>query len=77
MKSNRLVIVDGIRTPFCKLGTDLAQLGADELGRIAVNALLGLLLLGPAVALTPLLWQRVTSLPQQVLETSDAPEPSR
>ena len=44
---------------------------------IAVNALLGLLLLGPAVALTPLLWQRLTSLPQQVLETSDAPEPSR
>jgi MFS family permease len=29
---------------------------------IAVNALLGLLLLGPAVALTPLVWQRVTHL---------------
>ena len=40
---------------------------------IAVNALLGLLLLGPAVALTPLVWQRVTHLPQQALETSDAP----
>jgi len=37
---NRLVIVDGIRTPFCKAGSDLAALGADELGRIAVNALL-------------------------------------
>jgi acetyl-CoA C-acetyltransferase/acetyl-CoA acyltransferase len=34
------VIVDGVRTPFCKMGTDLARFGADELGRIAVNALL-------------------------------------
>src|SRR6266545_4113523 len=40
MKPERLVIVDGVRTPFCKMGTDLARLGADELGRIAVNALL-------------------------------------
>src|ERR1041385_4788632 len=38
--SDRLVIVDGIRTPFSKAGTELASLGADELGRIAVNALL-------------------------------------
>src|SRR5881296_3675312 len=40
MKGERLVIVDGVRTPFCKMGSDLARLGADELGRIAVNALL-------------------------------------
>src|SRR5258708_38674352 len=40
MKQNRLVIVDGVRTPFCKAGTELASLGADELGRIAVTALL-------------------------------------
>lgn len=40
MKSSRLVIVDGVRTPFCKAGSDLASLSADELGRIAVNALL-------------------------------------
>jgi len=40
MKTERLVIVDGVRTPFAKIGTDLAGLGADELGRIAVNALL-------------------------------------
>jgi acetyl-CoA C-acetyltransferase/acetyl-CoA acyltransferase len=39
-KSERLVIVDGVRTPFCKAGTELAGFGADELGRIAVNALL-------------------------------------
>jgi acetyl-CoA acetyltransferase family protein len=36
----RLVIVDGIRTPFCKAGTDLARLDAVELGRIAVTNLL-------------------------------------
>src|SRR5258706_11422659 len=40
MSHDRLVIVDGVRTPFCKAGTDLAALGADELGRIAVSALL-------------------------------------
>ncbi len=40
MKRERLVIVDGVRTPFCKMGTDLARLAADELGRVAVNALL-------------------------------------
>ncbi len=37
---DRLVILDGVRTPFCKAGTDLATLPADELGRIAVDALL-------------------------------------
>src|SRR5712691_9599959 len=40
MNAPRLVVIDGIRTPFCKMGTDLALLGAEELGRIAVNALL-------------------------------------
>src|SRR5437879_4174867 len=40
MNTARLVIVDGVRTPFCKAGTELAALGADELGRIAVSALL-------------------------------------
>src|SRR5689334_21721308 len=40
MKSSRLVIVDGVRTPFCKAGSDLASLSADELGRIVVNGLL-------------------------------------
>ena len=38
--NERLVVVDGLRTPFCKMGTSLASMGADELGRIAVNALL-------------------------------------
>jgi len=50
MKSERLVIVDGIRTPFCKAGTDLASMGAEELGRIAVNALLTRTALDPALA---------------------------
>jgi acetyl-CoA acetyltransferase len=38
--AERLVIVDGVRTPFCKAGSELAPFGADELGRIVVNALL-------------------------------------
>jgi len=37
---DRLVIVDGVRTPFCKMGSGLAAVTADELGRVAVNALL-------------------------------------
>ncbi len=40
MQPHKLVIVDGVRTPFCKMGTDLARLGAEELGRIVVGALL-------------------------------------
>ena len=35
-----IVIVDGVRTPFCKMGSELAGLAADELGRVAVNALM-------------------------------------
>jgi len=49
MNTGRLVIVDGVRTPFCKMGTDLAALGADELGRIAVSALLTRTDLDPAL----------------------------
>jgi acetyl-CoA acetyltransferase family protein len=49
MSTERLVIVDGVRTPFCKAGTDLAALGADELGRIAVNALLTRTAVDPAI----------------------------
>ena len=40
MSAPRLVIVDGVRTPFCKWNTSFAALGADELGRVAVSALL-------------------------------------
>ena len=49
MNMPRLVIVDGVRTPFCKMGTDLARFGADELGRIAVNALLTRTGIDPAI----------------------------
>ncbi len=49
MNSDRLVIVVGVRTPFCKAGTELAAFGADELGRIAVNALLTRTDLDPAL----------------------------
>lgn len=48
MKPSRLVIVDGIRTPFSRMGTTLAALGADELGRMAVSALLAKTGLDPA-----------------------------
>ena len=38
--NGRLAIIDGIRTPFARIGTDLAHLDAVELGRIAVSHLL-------------------------------------
>jgi len=44
-----MVIVDGVRTPFCKSGTDLSAFSADDLGRIAVNALLTRTGLDPAL----------------------------
>jgi len=40
MSEPRVVIVDGVRTPFCRMGTLLASLPADELGRVAVAALI-------------------------------------
>jgi acetyl-CoA acetyltransferase family protein len=36
----RLAIIEGVRTPFCKAGTELASLDAVELGRVAVTSLL-------------------------------------
>ncbi|MDP9292746.1 MAG: thiolase family protein [Verrucomicrobiota bacterium] len=49
MSDGNLVVVEGVRTPFCRAGTDLAALGADELGRVAVNALLTRTGLDPAL----------------------------
>src|SRR5262245_20493767 len=49
MSATRLVIVDGVRTPFSKMGSDLAHLGADELGRVAVSALLAKTGIDPAI----------------------------
>lgn len=49
MPENDLVIIDGVRTPFCKMGTDLATLPADELGRVAVQALLTRTGIDPAI----------------------------
>ena len=45
----RLVIVDGVRTPFARMGTQFAVLGADELGRMAVSALLTKTGIDPAI----------------------------
>lgn len=36
----RIAIVDGVRTPFTKMGTDFNNLGAEHLGRIAVRELI-------------------------------------
>ncbi|MEI7999229.1 MAG: acetyl-CoA C-acyltransferase, partial [Candidatus Omnitrophota bacterium] len=36
----RIAIVDGIRTPFCKMGTVFNNLSAQELGRIAARELI-------------------------------------
>src|SRR5436190_23281889 len=49
MNTQRLVIVDGVRTPFCKAGTELAHSGPEELGRVAVNALMTRTGLDPAI----------------------------
>src|SRR6266700_2341623 len=49
MNTPRLVVIDGVRTPFSKMGTDLARVGAEELGRMAVNALLTKTGLNPAL----------------------------
>ncbi|RMF76838.1 MAG: acetyl-CoA C-acyltransferase [Acidobacteria bacterium] len=38
--ADRLVIVDGVRTPFSKMGTDLARLGAADLARAAISDLM-------------------------------------
>ena len=37
---HRVAIIDGIRTPFCKMGTEFRDLNAQELGRIATRELL-------------------------------------
>jgi acetyl-CoA C-acetyltransferase/acetyl-CoA acyltransferase len=39
--SEHLVIVDGIRTPFCKMGSELAGMSAGDLGAAAVKHLVG------------------------------------
>jgi len=36
----RIAIIDGIRTPFCKMGTDFNDLSAQELGRLVTRELL-------------------------------------
>ena len=47
--SSPLYIVDGVRTPFCKMGTTLAGADAVDLGRTAAAALLARTGLDPAV----------------------------
>jgi acetyl-CoA C-acetyltransferase/acetyl-CoA acyltransferase len=40
MDRPRVAILDGVRTPFCKAGGPLAEVGADDLGAIVVRELL-------------------------------------
>jgi acetyl-CoA acetyltransferase family protein len=40
MERPRVAILDGVRTPFCKAGGALADIGADDLGAIVVRELL-------------------------------------
>jgi acetyl-CoA acetyltransferase family protein len=46
--SRELVIIAGVRTPFTRMGTELASLSASDLGRHAVAALLDRTALDPA-----------------------------
>ena len=49
MSTQPLAIVAGVRTPFARMGSDLSRLPADELGRVAVNALLTQTGMDPAI----------------------------
>jgi acetyl-CoA C-acetyltransferase/acetyl-CoA acyltransferase len=49
MADSRFAIIAGVRTPFSRMGSDLASLAADELGRIAVSALLAKTGIDPAL----------------------------
>ena len=49
MKREPLVIVDGVRTPFARMGSDLSACRVDELGRVAVSGLLTKTGLDPAL----------------------------
>ncbi len=44
-----LVVIDGVRTPFARMGTAFAEVTAEELGRQAVQALLARTALDPAL----------------------------
>lgn len=68
-----LSVCIGLATPLGTLEMGVLATAFTIQYTLAVNALMGLLLLGPAVVLTPLVWQRVTQFTQAPLETSDAP----
>jgi MFS family permease len=57
-----LSVCIGTATPLGTLAMGVLATTFTVQHAIAVNALMGLLLLGPAVVLTPLVWQRVTHL---------------
>jgi hypothetical protein len=55
-----LSVCIGASTPLGTLEIGMLAVAFTVQYAIAVNALVGLLLLAPAVALTPLVWQRVS-----------------
>jgi MFS family permease len=55
-----LSVCIGVATPLGTLEIGVLAAAFTVQHAIAVNALVGLLLLAPAVALTPLLWQRIS-----------------
>ena len=58
-----LSVCIGASTPLGTLEIGVLAMAFTVQHAIAVNALVGLLLLAPAVALTPLVWQRITQPP--------------
>jgi MFS family permease len=58
-----LSVCIGASTPLGTLEIGMLAMTFTVQHAIAVNALVGLLLLAPAVALTPLVWQRITQPP--------------
>jgi hypothetical protein len=65
-----LSVCIGAATPLGTLAMGVLATTFTVQYAIAVNALMGLLLLGPAVALTPLVWQRVTHLSDDGAKTT-------
>jgi acetyl-CoA acetyltransferase family protein len=63
--TSRLAIIDGIRTPFSKAGTDLKTLSAQDLGRIVVSELLERTQL-PADAISQVIFGNVAQPPEAV-----------
>ncbi len=75
----RVVVVDGCRTPFCRSGTDFAELTAYDLGRMAVAALVQRTRIDPTIVEllvmgTVIADPRTSNLGREVVLSSGLPE---